>query len=58
MNSVTATLPEGKGMTGGGRVGPVVIPHPDNDDARRLLGDVGSMNANNDDNDDTPPAPP
>ncbi len=35
-------------MAGGGRGGPVVIPHPDNDD-------IGSTNAN--DNDDTPSPP-
>ena len=50
--------PEGKDMAGGGRGGPVIIPHPDNDDAGCLLDDVGSTNANDDDNDDTPPPPP
>ena len=45
-------------MAGGGRGGPVVFPHPDEDDAGRVLDDVGSKNANDDDNDDTPPPPP
>ncbi len=36
-------------MVGGGRGGPIVIPHPDKDDAR-------STNTN--DNDDAPPPPP
>ena len=44
-------------MVGGGRGGPVVFPHPDDDDAGRLLDDVGSTNANGDDNDHTPPSP-
>ncbi len=57
-NGVTTTLPEGKDMAGGGRGGPVVFPHPDDDVAGRLLDNVGSTNANNDDNDDTPPPPP
>jgi hypothetical protein len=45
-------------MAGGGRGGHVVFPHPDNEEAGRLLDDVGSTNANDDDNDDTPPPPP
>ena len=58
-NDVTAMLPEGKDMAGGGWGGPVIFPHhPDNDDAGRLLDDMGSTNANDDDNDDTPPRPP
>jgi hypothetical protein len=36
-------------MAGGGRGGPVVFPHPDDDDAGRLLDDVGSKNTNDDD---------
>ena len=44
-------------MAGGGRGGPVVFPHPDEDNAGHLLDDVGSKNANDDDNGDTP-APP
>jgi len=57
-NGIMTTSPEGKDMAGGGRGGPVVFPHPDDDDTGRLLDDVGSMNANDDDNDDTPPPPP
>jgi hypothetical protein len=57
-NGVTTTLPEGKDMEGGGRGGPVVFPHPNDDDAGRLLDNVGSTNANDDDNDDTPRPPP
>jgi hypothetical protein len=57
-NGVTTTLAEGKDMAGGGRGGHVVFPHPDNEEAGRLLDDVGSTNANDDDNDDTPPPPP
>ena len=45
-------------MAGGGRGGPVVFPHPDDDDAGRLLDNVGSTNANEGDNDDTPLPPP
>ncbi len=45
-------------MAGGGRGGPVVFPHPDDDNAGRLLDNVGSKNANDDDNDDTPSPPP
>ena len=45
-------------MAGGGWGGPVVFPHPDNDDTGRLLDDVGSTNVNDDDNDDTPSPPP
>ncbi len=41
-------------MAGGGRGGHVVFPHPDNEEAGRLLDDMGSTNANDDDNDDTP----
>jgi hypothetical protein len=53
-------LPEGKDMAGGGRGGHVVFPHPDDEEARRLLNDVGmgSTNMNDDDNNDTPPPPP
>jgi len=58
MNGVTTTSPEGTDMAGGGRGGPVVFPHPDDDDAGRLLDNVGSTNANEDDNDDTPSPPP
>ena len=57
-NRVTVTSPEGKDMVGGGRGGPVVFPHPDDDDAGRLLDNVGSTNTNDDNNDDTPPPPP
>ena len=57
-NGIMTTSPEGKDMAGGGRGGPVVFPHPDDDDAGRLLDDVGSTNANDDDNDDNPPVPP
>ena len=46
-------------MAGGGRGGPVVFPHPDNDDdVGRLLDKVGSTNANDDDKNDTPSPPP
>ena len=46
-------------MVGGGWGGPVVFPHPDDDNTGRLLDDMGSTNANeHDDNDDTPPPPP
>ena len=46
-------------MVGGGRGGPVVFPHPDDDnDAGRLLDKVGSTNKNDDDNNDTPSHPP
>jgi hypothetical protein len=57
-NGVTTTSPEGKDMVGGGRGGHAVFPHPDDEEAGRLLDDVGSTNANDDDNDDTPPPPP
>ena len=57
-NGVTTTSPEGKDMAGGGRGGPVIFPHPDDDDAGHLLDNVGSTNANDDDNDDIPPRPP
>ena len=46
--------PEGKDMTGCGRGGPVIFPHPDDDNAGRLLDDVGRTNMNDDDNNDTP----
>ena len=52
------TSPDGKDMVGGGRGGHAVFPHPDDEEAGRLLDDVGSTNANDDDNDDTPPPPP
>jgi len=55
---VTTTLPEGKDMAGGGRGGPVVFPHPDDDNTEHLLDDMGSTNVNDDDNNDIPPAPP
>ena len=45
-------------MTGGGRGGPVLFPHPDDDDAGLLLDDVESTNANDNDNDKPPPPPP
>jgi len=44
-------------MAGGGRGGHVVFPHPDDEEAGRLLDDVGSTNANDHDNNYTPPAP-
>ena len=56
-NSVTTTLPEGKDMAGGGRGGHVVFPYPNDDDAGRLLDNMGSTNANDADNDDKAPAP-
>ena len=58
MNGVTTTLPEGKDMAGGGRGGHIVFPHPDNDNAGRLLDNVGSTNANDNDNNNTPLPPP
>ena len=47
--------PEGKDMTGCGRGGPVVFPHPDDNNAGHLLDDVGRANVNDDDNNGTPP---
>ena len=35
-----ATSPKGKDMAGGGWGGPVVFPHPDDDNTGRLLGAV------------------
>ncbi len=57
-NGVTTTSPEGKDMAGGGRGRHVVFPHPDDEEAGRLLDNVGSTNVNDEDNDDTPPPPP
>ena len=54
---LTAASPEGKDMKGGGRGGPAIFPHPDDDDARCLLDGVGSTNTN-DDKTTTPPHPP
>jgi hypothetical protein len=40
-NGVSTTSPEGKDMAGGGRGWHVVFPHPDDEEAGRLLDDVG-----------------
>ncbi len=45
-------------MAGGGWGGHAVFPHPDDEEAGRLLDEVGSTNANDNDNDDTPAPPP
>ena len=57
-NSVTTMSPEGKDMAVGGRGGPVVFPHSDDNDAGCLLDDMGSTNANDNDSNDTPPPSP
>jgi hypothetical protein len=44
-------------VVGGGREGPVIIPHPDDDDVGHLLNNVGSTNVNND-NSNNAPLPP
>jgi hypothetical protein len=57
-NGVATTLPKGEDMAGSGRGGPVIISHPDNNDAGCLLDDAGSTDAKDDDNNDAPLPPP
>jgi hypothetical protein len=45
-------------MAGGRRGGPIVIPHPDDNDAGHLLDNAGSTNAKDNDSNDAPLPPP